>query len=76
MFSSSTSSARFCAALAIAALGLLARPTNASAQEPPDVTYTIEIDCSQRGIIGEGTRARYSIVGVSDDGTVSSFTPG
>lgn len=61
--------------LAIVVSGLLARPICALAQELPDVTYTLQIDCAQRGILNEGTRAPYSIVGVSDDGEVHSFTP-
>lgn len=58
-----------------AGLVTLAPPSGAAAQEAPDVTYTLELDCSQRGIIGEGTRAPYSISGVSDDGEIHSFTP-
>jgi hypothetical protein len=44
-------------------------------EDPGDIVYVLEIDCAHRGSLNEGTRAVYSIVGISDDGEEHSFTP-
>lgn len=71
-------------ALALVALAALTWPDRAGAQEPFDealienprdsVTYTLDLDCSARGILSEGTKSPYSIVGISENGWISPFT--
>jgi hypothetical protein len=57
---------------AVAAACLLT-PQTGRGQDTDDVTYWLDIDCSRRGTVSEGTRSLYSIVGISDDEQEYSF---
>ena len=59
---------------AFAAACLLTHPHAAPGQDPDDVTYWLDIDCAHGGILHEGTRSLYSIVGISDEGEEYSFS--
>ncbi len=58
---------------ALATAILLTHPQAASGQGLDEFTYWLEIDCARRGILSEGTRSLYSIVGISEDGEEYSF---
>lgn len=63
-------------ALAGASIMAITEATMAQEADPVgDVTYVIEIDCSRRASLQEGTRALYTIVGLADNGEEHSFTP-
>lgn len=62
----------------------LVGPETLHAQEPFDealieqprdsVVYTLDLDCSARGILNEGTNSLYSIVGIAESGSIFPFT--
>lgn len=60
---------------ALATAFLLTHPQAAPGQDLAEFTYWLDIDCGRRGILNEGTRSLYSIVGILDDGEEYSFTP-
>jgi len=53
---------------------LRAHPVPAVGRAQDALTYTVVIDCSHGAIRREGTRARYTIIGVSEDGEEVPFT--
>ena len=59
---------------ALATAILLTHPQAAPGQDLDEFTYWLDIDCARRGILNEGTRSLYSIVGISDDGEEYTFS--
>ena len=66
---------RLARALPTVALCALGQPGAAPAQVADTVSYVVAIDCHHGAILHEGTRAEYTLVGVSETGIEYSFTP-